>query len=229
MQILTKNYMPYDIYERHKKVASYIKVDDSVLDVGGELNHLAQFISPEKIIVANLTEGDIIIGKNKLPFESKEFSVVCAIDVLEHISKEKRGNFLSELLRVSQKRVILSFPIGTERHIKYEVEIQDWLKEHNLNVDYLKEHLKFGLPTLEQIKNLTKNLKVQFYFSGNLFINKYLFKLHITNPNIRFLRRAIYLLKLLTYFLTNPILYTLLSQRKFSQNVVRVYVIIDKK
>ena len=53
--------LPYDVYERHRKVASFIKENETVVDIGGELDHLSQFINPKKLIVANLRNGDVII------------------------------------------------------------------------------------------------------------------------------------------------------------------------
>ena len=122
-----KLFLPYDVFERHKKVGSMIDSDQTVVDIGGELNHLSQFCSPKKIIVANLSSGDIIISEDKLPFKRKSFDVVCAIDVIEHIPKKNRKIFLENLLEIASQKVILSFPIGTKRHIAYEKEIQTWL------------------------------------------------------------------------------------------------------
>ena len=62
---LSKYFLPYDIYERHKFVGSLIENGQTVVDIGGELNLLSQFCRPAEIIVANLTSGDIIIKKNK--------------------------------------------------------------------------------------------------------------------------------------------------------------------
>jgi len=84
-----KRFLPYDIYERHKKIGHIIGKGKSVVDVGGELEHLSQFCKPSKIIVANLTKGDVIISKDKLPFKNKSFDIACAIDVLEHIPKKR--------------------------------------------------------------------------------------------------------------------------------------------
>ena len=122
-----KLFLPYDVFERHKKVGSFIEKDQSVVDIGGELNHLSQFCSPRKIFVANLTSGDIIISKNKLPFASDSFDVACSIDVLEHIANNKRRDFIDNLAKIASKRIILSFPIGTEKHISYEKRMQKLL------------------------------------------------------------------------------------------------------
>lgn len=223
-----KYFLPYDVYERHKKVASFIEKSDRVLDVGGELNHLAQFCSQKKIVVANLEGGDVIIGGDKLPFKNNQFTIVCAIDVLEHIAKEKRSQFVKELVRVASKKIILSFPVGTPSHVQYEKGLQAHLKAGNQDVEYLQEHIKFGLPTMSEVKKLTKGLSAKIEYSGNLKILRLLFKLHLFDPRIKLIRGLFYFAKLTFYFLANPILYYLLTGRKYSQSVVRAYVLIAK-
>ena len=125
-----KYFLPYDIFERHKKIGEFITAEDTVLDVGGELDQLSNFSTPKKITVANLKgsqeKSDVIIKGDKLPFKNNSFTAVCAIDVLEHISKLKRQKFVDDLLRVSSDKVILSFPIGTKTHINYEKSLEKW-------------------------------------------------------------------------------------------------------
>lgn len=229
MPNISKNYLPYDVYERHRKVGSMIHSTDTVLDVGGERDHLAQFCQPKKIIVANLQSGDVIIEKNKLPFANNSFSIVCAIDVLEHIPKINRANFINELLRVCQKKVILSFPIGTPDHIVYEAQIASDLKNRHIDVTFLQEHRKYELPTKESIEKLIVHLKANIIYSGNLTINKMLFKFYLFDPKIKIIRKLIYFFKLMITRLSNPIIYLLLCDRRFNNNVVRVYLVIEKQ
>lgn len=221
-------FLPYDIYERHKKVGSLIKKGESVLDVGGEMDHLNLFCKPSKIIVANLTSGDVIISKAGLPFKKNSFDVVCAIDVLEHIPKPKRLAFVKSILNVASDKVILSFPIGTPAHVKYEKELQNWLEKKGHNITYLKEHIKYNLPTLAEVQNITNNLKTRTSFSGNIKINKVLFKIFIFDPKIKYVRRVTFYVKKIFNFLSNPFFYQFLINQKYSQSVNRIYLIIYK-
>ena len=225
---VNKLFLPYDVYERHRKVASVINANQTVLDVGGELDHLSQFISPAKIIVANLISGDVIITKDKLPFPKDSFDVVCAIDVLEHIPKSNRERFVKNLIRVSSNKVILSFPIGTRQHILYEKNLEMWLVKKKLDVVYLKEHIRFGLPTQDELLRIGKNFETKVYYSGNIRVNNILFKIFVLNPKIKLIGKFIYFLKLLFNFLTNPILYFLLINKPYSQKINRAYVVILK-
>jgi hypothetical protein len=227
-----KDFLPYDIYERHRKVGSLIAENDTVLDVGGELNQLSRFCPASKIVVANLKESqeksDVTIEKGKLPFKPLSFSVVCAIDVLEHIPKAQRKNFIADIIRVSSKNVILSFPVGTKTHIEYEKEISEWLKSIGQDVTYLEEHIMYGLPDKKEIEDFTKGRKKDVSYSGSLIINRKLFKIYMFDPKIKVVRKLVYILKHLFNFLTNRVLYALLSNKEYSENIVRAYVLIKK-
>ncbi len=223
-----KYFLPYDVFERHKKVGTFIKNNETVVDIGGELNHLIQFCSPTKIIVANLKSGDIIIAKDKFPFKRNSFDVACAIDVLEHIPKKRRKKFVENLFNIASKKIILSFPVGTKRHRIYEREIHVWLKRRGESIVYLNEHIKYGLPTKNEIEELIKGYKAELNYSGNIFINKVLFKIFMFNPKIKFTGKIIHFLKLLFNLITNNFFYLLITNRGYSEVVNRVYVVIEK-
>ena len=221
-----KYLLPYDVFERHKKVGSLISQEDTVVDIGGELNHLSQFCSPKKIVVANLASGDVIITKGALPFKKKSFDVACAIDVLEHIPKIDRKKFIENLINISSKKAILSFPIATTRHNQYERETLDWLKKIGKDVNYLEEHIKFGLPEKTEIEELTESLSVSLTYSGDITLNKIMFRIFMFDPKIKYLRRIIYFIKKIFNFFSNEILYLILSDKNYSESVNRAYLII---
>lgn len=228
---MNKRFLFYDTYERHKKIGSLIKDGETVLDVGGAANHLSQFSKPSKIVTANLPgmeSSDIIIPGDKLPFKNNSFDVVCSIDVLEHLPKGQRAGFIKELRRVAKRRVILSFPIQTPLHQIYERQTQKWLQSKNKDVTYLKEHIKFGLPARDEIKTISKGQKTAMIYSGNIIINKLIFRLFMLDPDIKIIRRGVFYLKLIFNLMTNPILYVILSDKKYSNYINRAYLIIKK-
>ena len=226
---MNKNFLPYDIYERHRFIGEYIEDGKTVLDVGGEMNHLSQFCKPSKIVVANLNTGDVVIKKGKLPFKNLSFDVACAIDVLEHIKKDERKEFIGEVIRVSKDMAILSFPIATPDHVKYELETEKWLEGKGLDVTYLKEHIKNGLPEVSEIKQILGSRNYGFVYSGQTQINKFLFRIFIFDPKIKYIRKIIYYKKLIFNFLTNPLLYLLLVNKKYKKDVNRGYLVIKLK
>lgn len=231
MQISNKYTLPYDVFERHKKVGSMIDDGETILDVGGAINHLSRFCKAEKIVTANLSgseKSDVVIKKGKLPFENNSFDTVCSIDVLEHIPQEERKFFINDLLRVAKSKVILSFPIGTKSHSQHELEMLSWLDKKGEDVTYLKEHIKYKLPTLEDVKTLSAAKKSNIVFSGVIPINRFLFKLFLFDPKIKYVRRAVYYFKIFFNLITNPFLYMVLIDRKYSQSVNRAYLVIPK-
>lgn len=230
---MSKLFLPYDIFERHKMVGEMIPDGRTVIDMGGQLNMLSEFCRPKKIVVANLEsseeKSDVIIKKKSLPFSDNSFDIACAIDVLEHIPKSDRKNFITKLLKVAKEKVIISFPLGTKAHIAYEKDLEKWLEDHNHDVGYLKEHIKYSLPSIKEIEEITRKQKAKLIFSGDLKINELLFKIFLFDPKIFILRRIIFLTKNIFYFLTNPILYKMLSNKDFFENVVRAYLVIKKR
>ncbi|MEX2028045.1 MAG: methyltransferase domain-containing protein [Candidatus Curtissbacteria bacterium] len=226
-----KHFLFYDTYERHRKIGSLIKNGETVLDVGGAANHLSQFTNASKIVTANLAgmeNSDVVISGDKLPFKNNSFDVVCSIDVLEHLQKRQRAGFIKELARVARRRVILSFPIQTLLHEAYERQTQIWLESRHKDVSYLKEHIKFGLPEKDEIKTITKGQKTAMIYSGNVNINKLIFRLFMLDPDIKIVRRGVYYLKLVFNLITNPILYIILADKKYSKSINRSYLIIKK-
>ena len=53
---------------------------------------------------------DIVASVLNLPFEDEQFDVVACYEVLEHIPYDRVSLAISELARVSKKRVIISIP-----------------------------------------------------------------------------------------------------------------------
>lgn len=67
-------------------------------------------IKYKSVDIAEDLAPDVISSVEKLPFKNNEFELVCAFEVLEHLSFYKFENILVELRRVSEKYIILSLP-----------------------------------------------------------------------------------------------------------------------
>lgn len=218
--------LPFDVYERHKRVANYIDKKNKVLDVGGGLQSLSRF-SLAKITVSNIDAGDIIADGKSLPVADQSFDVVTSIDVLEHIAKKDRQKFIDELLRVAKKKIILSAPFGSMEHIENEKKLLEDFKKKKKEVPYLSEHVKLGLPTTDEISSYLKGKRFKILYSGDFRLMTFIFKIHnneLKNPR---LNKLFYWFKLFINLILNLVYYPFCFgiKHKFTN---RFYLIIDK-
>lgn len=217
-----KYFLPPDVYERHKFIGSFITLGETVLDVGGSLSKLGEFCQTVPTTVDVKEPTDIIYDGKRIPVAAKSFDVVTAVDVLEHIPKEQRSRFLKELVRVAKHKVILSAPYGTKTHLDYEKKTLQ-----RYPVPFLKEHVALGLPTPLEIKELTKDYQVCFYYSGDLRLTSTLFWLHNLEFKKRLLDLPLFFLKLKINFLMNLLGYHFLVKRKPGELTNRFYFVLS--
>ncbi|MDP2808187.1 MAG: methyltransferase domain-containing protein [bacterium] len=119
-----------------------------------------------KVTTTNINNGEIISSGHSLPFTDNAFDVVLSIDTVEHLEKQNRAAFLAEMNRVSKFGFIICAPLGTEAHIVYEKQI---VMSEGLDPDsllYLREHIKYGLPTPEEIQEWARSFNGDLYYEG---------------------------------------------------------------
>lgn len=222
---------PYDVFERHKFIASRLKNNQTVLDVGGELKNLS-FFSKSRIKEANLTSGDIIYGGQKLPVADNSFNAVTSIDVLEHIPPKERSEFIADLVRVATDLVIVSAPFGSKSHLKLEKKLLISMEKKGKIDLYLKEHVENGIPELAEVKKLATSQekfgKINFYYSGNIYLSAWLFKIHSSQILLPIFGRVYYYFKLIFNTLVNMVYYHLAIGSKPKETTNRFYLILSK-
>ncbi len=87
-------------------------------------------------------EGDV----TALPFADREFDVVLALDLLEHLRADLRPTALSELARVADGKLIVGCPCG-ERALKADRALARYYALQPRPVPpWLVEHLENGFP-----------------------------------------------------------------------------------
>jgi len=220
-------FLPFDVFERHKMVSSFIKnSEDRILDVGGGVEGLGRFIE-NKVTVTNLNAGDVIADGRNLPFTNSQFDIVTNIDVLEHIPKKDRQKFVNELLRVARKKVIVSTPLGSDVHSKAEKKLLAYLENRGSNSDYLREHIKNGLPTKEELKGYFSD-EAFFLFSGDFRLNNFLFRAQIKQFENSLINKAFFYLQKLVSFLLNVFYFPFIKSEKPKRWTNRVFVIYEK-
>lgn len=221
--------MPFDVFERHKIIAENIDDKATVLDVGGGLDALDQFINNgNKIVVSNLKSGDIKADGRNLPFDDNSFDIVTSIDVLEHVPATDRKRFIYECLRVASKKVIISTPLGNKGHIQAEKDLLVFLKKKGFKSAYLEEHVKRGLPTLKELGAYSAGLAFKLVCTGNYRLNIFLTKMDVTSLKNSKLDKIFYLGKRLFNLILNLFYFPFIKLSAKEDTANRVYLFIEK-
>lgn len=173
---IIKKHFPYkkyisgaDTFIRHLCLSKLLKKyrPELILDVGGE-GLLTRFIRGVKVVSANIKKADVRCPGQSLPFKDNSFDVVVSIDTIEHIPKIMRLDLCKELLRVAHKGIVLCAPFGTSEHLEYEKEVLSTIDSHASEIRrYLAEHVKYGLPTPEEVKNMAEQLRGEVFYQGD--------------------------------------------------------------
>lgn len=176
--------LPFDQFQRYKAVEEVLGIIRGnkplkILDVGGYPGLISDFLPKDQTYIIDLvpcSKPNYILGNGtSLPFENDSFDVVTAIDTLEHVLPAKRNEFISELVRVSSKLVIIMGPFFSENiHLAERIILEFSLK--TLGDDFaeshpLREHLLYGLPQINHLKEELNNLGCEFLIfpSGYLY------------------------------------------------------------
>jgi len=153
--------LPFDLYSRNFLISEGInafrkksgKEHLKILDIGGRNGKLELFLNPgDEVTLLDIREGDepnLIVGDatDMQMFSDGEFDIVTSGDVLEHVSVEKRKDFIRESLRVSKGMTIFAGPLD-EKGVKESEEYVNQLYKELMGEDHdwLKEHFENGLP-----------------------------------------------------------------------------------
>jgi SAM-dependent methyltransferase len=89
----------------------------------------------------------VVADVRELPFGDKAFDAVVALDLLEHVPAEDRERALSELRRVTRRRLIVAGPTGAQA-LAADRRLASMLRKPP---GWLVEHISLGFPTREQV------------------------------------------------------------------------------
>ncbi|MDP3888451.1 MAG: class I SAM-dependent methyltransferase [bacterium] len=141
----------------------------------------------------------------KLPFISKSFDHIICLDVIEHLPRQNRRKAIVEMLRVAKQDVILAMPIGKLAQKQDELLQNQCLETHS-EKGVLAEHLKYGLPSQEEMTqailkgahSCRKKVKIRVYSNTNLHLRKIFMSLYFSASPFK--RKLFWLLLPLVYF-----------------------------
>lgn len=142
---------------------------ETILEVGSGSEGVARFASQDyRITVSDIDFSDygtvelggedddlerVEASVTSLPFADRQFDVVLALDLIEHIPPEDRDRALSEIARVARRRAIIGCPTGvlaleSDRRLG---TIYDRLPRRE-KPEWLKEHLMNGFPDAADLR-----------------------------------------------------------------------------
>jgi hypothetical protein len=138
----------FDRYQRFRAASQLVDQlagnrPASILEIGGFDQASQPFLTRHQHTAWN---GEIHPGQ-PLPFAPGQMEIVLALDVLEHVPPEERAFFISEISRVAERAVVLSFPLRAAQAAEafvYGLTGSPWLAEH----------LRLGLPDPREIEDI---------------------------------------------------------------------------
>jgi ubiquinone/menaquinone biosynthesis C-methylase UbiE len=174
----------FDTIHRHVPVIEDLQNDPaiadlSILDVGPNGPGVCRFLARGGPRVTGLDiklpeepDGEspvhqsfAVYDGSLFPFRDSAFDYAVAIDVLEHIPRERRSHFLGELARVSRKSVLLVFP---EKRAERSERVMRFLLGNKS--EFLREHELYGLPGEEEVRDFFEGYNVRVKPLMNAFL-----------------------------------------------------------
>ncbi len=189
------------------------KVKESIVEVGSEITGITTYLKKQ---VTGIDMDFDYSKKNKflipikgsaldLPLKDRIVDYVLSVDMLEHIPPSKRAKAISEMVRVTKKKLYLACPCDKHAE-KIDQELDKYYhQKHGNRYPYLKEHLEFGLPLSDEItKQLSKYKDFKLKVCGNTNSWLWICLLKMGFSNNKFLcslyRRLLILFPLLKHF-----------------------------
>lgn len=126
-------------------------------------SRLVQLDVQSRPLLPHPNDGARVIGSGAtIPARDGSFDIVVAMDVLEHLPREARASFVSEVKRVARRSAFLHMPLesadGSYQAAQCDETFQRWYDgRFGRREPNIEEHLAAGHPTLEDLRG---------YFSG---------------------------------------------------------------
>ena len=206
-----KDWFPHwspEIALRYLPIAYMIKRDisiHSILDVGSGSLGITPYLKRNVVGIDINFNGPYspylkrIKGfANSLPFKNKTFDATICADTLEHIKKKYRKKVITELIRVTKKKIFITIPVGSFSE-KEDIRLyKHLLKTKKWDDPYLKEHIAIGLPKEKDIMlAIPSNFSVKIKNLTNIYLRRIILKAQFSNQFIgRFISSVIFVLLL---------------------------------
>jgi len=130
----------------------------SILEVGSGATGITPFL-PHPVTGADVSFEGTVSDRLRpvpltgpyLPFGDGSFDYVISVDMLEHANPADRPGFVSEMIRVAKREVILAVPCGRLAEEQDRALDEYFFRKRGERYVYLREHVENGLPTEGEI------------------------------------------------------------------------------
>lgn len=175
--------MPFDQYQRYSAIAQIAdairpglqRSPLTVLDVGGffhtrlgqSILPLAHFLPHDWVAAVDLAIerlGNYAVASGlALPFSDAAFDLTITCDTLEHVTPERRADFVLEILRVARCFAVIVAPFDSEGNQRAEQMLYSYMTSQGGFNPQLEEHLRNGLPSLKDLRELLSKHELAFF------------------------------------------------------------------
>ncbi|MEK9138335.1 MAG: methyltransferase domain-containing protein [Bacteroidota bacterium] len=144
-----------DVDLRYLPVVRFLKKHfpgASLLEVGSSSTGITPYVN-SMVIGADATFPDPlakrlipVVTRYPLPFRDESFDVVISLDTFEHVPRDFRQGFITEMLRTARRYVIIGFPEGQAAEDHDAAMERYFSRQHGTPHPYFVEHRQYKVP-----------------------------------------------------------------------------------
>lgn len=189
--------IPFDQYQRYKNaqlIINKIRKENKkfkILEVGAnEHKNLEKFLPNDSVTYLDISLSDKLLNDPQyvlgdataMDFEDNSYDIVVALDVYEHIPRDKRKDFITEINRVSKYIAIISAPFNKPEVVNSEIRLNNYFKVlTGIDHKWLIEHIENKLPSLQELYGFLgcNNISYEHFSHGRLNLWEKLTSMHL--------------------------------------------------
>lgn len=155
-----------DVDLRYLPVVRFLKENHptaSLLEVGSSSTGITPYVRSIVVGADVAFPGSIaeqlipVVTRYPLPFRDSSFDVVVSLDTFEHIPREFRQNFITELIRTAKRCVSIGFPEGSAAEEHDAAMEQYFTRQNGAPHPYFVEHREYGVPKEGEFERYVKH------------------------------------------------------------------------
>jgi hypothetical protein len=180
--------LPFDQYQRYKIITDiinkYRKGNEKfkILEIGAGLEeNLKKFLFYDNIYFLDRysrskyeKKDNYIIGDIAYINLVEKYDFVISIDTYEHVLPHLRDRYINKLIDLSKISTIIASPFEVFGIKESEILLNEMYKSiHGKEHPWLREHIRYGLPSLSHTLELIRKLKLNYVVIPNGYLARW--------------------------------------------------------